>query len=46
MWIVRVPPEKIADDRRTFQCPRSEHLLANVRFVSKALKSTDIGQRD
>ena len=46
MWIVRVPPEKIADDRRTFQCPRCEHLLANVRFVSKALKSTDIGQRD
>ena len=30
MWIVRVPPEKIADDRRTFQCPRCEHLLANV----------------
>jgi RNase P subunit RPR2 len=25
MWSVRFPPEKAADDKITFQCPRCEH---------------------
>jgi Zn finger protein HypA/HybF involved in hydrogenase expression len=35
MWNVRVQPEKTADDKRTFQCPRCEHSHINVRFPSK-----------
>jgi transcription elongation factor Elf1 len=34
MWIVRVEPEKTADDDRMFQCPRCEH-SQNVAFPQK-----------
>jgi transcription elongation factor Elf1 len=34
MWIVRVEPEKTAEDIRTFQCPRCEH-SHNVAFPQK-----------
>jgi hypothetical protein len=33
MWSIRFQPEKAADDKRTFQCPRCEH-SQNVRFSS------------
>jgi transposase-like protein len=42
LWIIRVQPEKTADDKRAFQCPRCEYSHVEVRFPSKA----DIRQRD
>ena len=42
MWAVCLQPERTADHKQKFQCPRCEDSLTKVGFLLKA----EIGQRD
>ena len=45
MWSVRFRPEKAADDKITFQCPRCEHSHDCVRFTHLIAELTKIASR-
>jgi hypothetical protein len=35
-WLVSIEPDKPAHDRRTFECPRCQHLMIEIIQYEKA----------
>jgi transposase-like protein len=46
MWSIRVQPEKTADDKRTFQCPRCEYSHIVSGFPQKQISVSAIQMAD